>query len=91
MTTHQITLLAGWYQVVETRADGTVTAIGGFRTAADAQEWLNTHLRMEAGRTDGAAEIFKVGYSVAQATGPAETEAPQQAETEAPATATESN
>jgi hypothetical protein len=58
MTTHRIALLLGWYQVVETRSDGSVTSIGNFRTEADAQEWLNAYLRMQSG-----AEVFKVGYS----------------------------
>ena len=71
MTTHQITSLAGWYQVVETDDDGTVTPIGSFRTEADAQGWLNTYLRMQNG-----AEVFKVGYSEVQATAPAEAEVP---------------
>jgi hypothetical protein len=71
MTTHQITPLDGWYQVIETHDDGTDTPIGSFRTEADAQDWLNTYLRMQAG-----AEVFKVGYSEVPATAPAETEAP---------------
>jgi hypothetical protein len=71
MTTHQITSLAGWYQVVEIDAGGTATPIGSFRTEADARDWLNTYLRMQNG-----AEVFKVGYSVVQVTAPAETEAP---------------
>ena len=78
MTTHQITSLAGWYQVVETDAGGTATPIGSFRTEADARDWLNTYLRMQIG-----AEVFKVGYSEVQATAPAVPEAP--------VTATESN
>jgi len=71
MTTHQITSLSGWYQVVETDAGGTATAIGSFRTEADARDWLNTYLRMQSG-----PEVFKVGYSEVQATPPGETEAP---------------
>jgi len=71
MTTHQITRLAGWYQVVETDANGTATPIGSFRTEADAGDWLNTYLRMQTG-----TEVFKVGYSEVQATAPAETAAP---------------
>jgi hypothetical protein len=71
MTTHQITSLAGWYQVVETAVDGTPTPIGSFRTEADARDWLNTYLRMQSG-----PEVFKVGYSKVQATAPAETDAP---------------
>jgi hypothetical protein len=58
MTTHRITLLEGWYQVVETGSDGSDTSIGSFRTEADAQDWLNAYLRMQTG-----AEVFKVGYS----------------------------
>lgn len=71
VTTHQMALLDGWYQVVEARADGTVTAIGSFRTETDAQDWLNAYLRMQAG-----AEVFKVGYSEVPATAPAKTGAP---------------
>ncbi len=71
MTTHQITPVAGWYQVAETDAEGTVTAIGSFRTEADARDWLNIYLRMQNG-----AEVFKVGYSEVQTTLPAATEAP---------------
>jgi hypothetical protein len=71
MTTHRITLLAGWYQVVETRADGTVTPIGNFRTETDAQDWLNTYLRMQNG-----AEVFKVGYSEVHTGAPAEASVP---------------
>jgi hypothetical protein len=67
MTTHQITSLAGWYQVVETDANGKATPIGCFRTEADAQEWLNTYLRVQNG-----AQVFKVGYSQV----PAKTQAP---------------
>ena len=58
MTTHRIALLKGWYQVVETRPDGSVTSIGNFRTQADAQDWLKAYLRMQTG-----VEVFKVGYS----------------------------
>jgi hypothetical protein len=64
MTMHRITSLAGWYQVDETSADGTVTPIGNFRTEADAREWLDTYLRMQTRRIQTGAEIFKVGYSV---------------------------
>jgi hypothetical protein len=71
MTTHHITSLAGWYQVVETDADGTVTPIGSFRTETDARDWLSTYLRMRTG-----TEVFKVGYSEVRASAPAETEAP---------------
>jgi hypothetical protein len=70
MTTHQITSLAGWFQVVETDANGTATPIGRFRTEADARDWLNTCLRMQNG-----AEVFKVGYSEVQAAASAGTEA----------------
>jgi hypothetical protein len=62
MTTHRITLLAGWYQVVESSADGTAVAIGSFRTEADARDWLKIYLRMQTG-----GEVFKVGYSEVQA------------------------
>jgi len=78
MTTHQITSLSGWYQVVETDADGTVTPIGSFRTETDAREWLNTYLRMQSG-----TEVFKVGYSEVPDTA--------QAETQPPVTTSESN
>jgi hypothetical protein len=84
MTTHQITSLAGWYQVVETDANGKATPIGSFRTEADARDWLNTYLRMQNGRMQNGrmqngAEVFKVGYSQVQA------------KTEAPIPASESN
>ena len=78
MATHQITSLAGWFQVVETDAGGTATPIGSFRTEADARDWLTLYLRMQSG-----PKVFKVGYAEAQATAPTETEAP--------VTATESN
>jgi hypothetical protein len=78
MTTHRITLLAGWYQVVETRTDGTETPIGSFRTETDAKDWLNTYLRMQTG-----AEVFKVGYSKVPAASPAEAAPPITTEPEA--------
>ena len=68
--THRIALLDGWYQVVEACDDGTITPIGSFRTAKDAQDWLNTHLRMQSG-----AEVFKVGYSEPQCIASTETPA----------------
>jgi hypothetical protein len=71
MTTHQITSQAGWFQVVETDAEGTVALIGSFRTETDAREWLNAYLRMRNG-----TEIFKVGYSEACESASAATEAP---------------
>lgn len=71
MTTHRIAILAGWYQVVETRDDGTVTPIGNFRTEAEAQDWLNTYLR-----TQNGPGVFKVGYSGSRPTPTTETEMP---------------
>jgi hypothetical protein len=70
MATHRITLLAGWYNVVETHSDGAATPIGSFRTETDARNWLSTYLRMQTG-----AEVFKVGFSKMQGTVPAETDA----------------
>jgi hypothetical protein len=88
MTSYRITLLAGWYQVVETRTDGTSTPIGCFRTEADARDWLAVYLR-----TQNGAAIFKVGYSVVPASAPTETDAPMQtsADTEASVSSQESN
>jgi hypothetical protein len=70
MKTHYITSQAGWYQVVETDADGTVAPIGSFRTESDARDWLTAYLRVQTG-----PEVFKVGYSEVRASASAETEA----------------
>lgn len=58
MATHTIVRVQGWYQVVETGADGTVTSIGSFRTEADALDWLKAYKRVQTG-----GEVFKVGHS----------------------------
>ena len=71
MTTHHIAPLAGWYQVIETDPDGTVTPIGSFRTETDARDWLRTYLRLR-----NEAAIFKVGFSEVRARAPAEAPTP---------------
>ena len=71
MPTHHIASLAGWYQVVETDADGTATPIGCFRTETDARDWLSTYLRAGA-----QTAIFKVGDSEVRASAPAEAPTP---------------
>lgn len=71
MTTHQITSSAGWYQVVEPRADGTVPSIEGLRTDADGRTGRNTYVR-----TQNGAEVFKVGHPERRTIAPAQTEAP---------------
>jgi hypothetical protein len=61
MTTHRVAHLEGWYQVIETNADGAARSIGCFRTEADAQSWLSTYLRTQTG-----AKVFNVENSEEQ-------------------------
>jgi hypothetical protein len=58
MTAYCVTPLnEGWWQIEECRSDGSIAAIGCFRTEADAQAWLTTYARIQL----TAARVFRVG------------------------------
>jgi hypothetical protein len=45
MNTYEIAAVEGEYQVIQTSSDGRQTFIGRFSSHAEAQAWLDNHLR----------------------------------------------
>jgi hypothetical protein len=63
MVIYQIVAFGNWYQIVEAGPDGDGAAIGCFRTAADAQSWLNTYVWLQSSNNVASNKVATPGWS----------------------------